>query len=391
MSRKRVYRGDRHLGRETELLNVIEKAYAAALDEDQWQMFLDASADLFGAVGTSFELFDKKSGQPLLLELSADLPRDSSPEYLEYYGKISPRVRHGLCRPQGEISYDYAILTEAEMDADEFYSDFHGVIGLRYFVAGHLLNSDSHFSAFAAQRSPQQGHVGDDEIGLMQRLLPHVQQAVDLRFRLRDADALCRSLVESLEGLAEAAILIEACSTVFYANHAADTVFATGDGVTVIDKVVHFADKAAARQFDNALGGMIGNKQPVADMETRDFAARRPSGKRPYLVAMRPLPSYNQHYVSTRGTVAAIVFIRDPSAFSRLDAELLKQSYALTPAELDIALALDNGQSIREVAERRGVSVSTVRSQLYGLMNKLAVHRQSDLVRLLGQYRRPFG
>jgi DNA-binding CsgD family transcriptional regulator len=378
------------LGREAEFLNVIELVYASALDGTQWPAFLDASAQLFGSVGASFEYIDKITGRPLLLELSSDISADSSPEYMEYYGSISPRVKNGLCAKAGTISYDYAILTEAEMDADEYYSEFQGAHGLRYFVAGHLVNSDKYFSAFAIQRTPQQGHVGNDEIALMQRLMPHVKQAVDLRWRLSDADVLRRSLLEDLEDLADPTLLIEASGAVFYANRAAQTLFAAGDGVKVTDNVVQFADKTAARQFDSALSGMIGIKSDGVDVAPYGFAAHRPSGKRPYFVAMRPLPSYNQYSVPTARSVAAIVFIRDPSIFIRLDAEVLKQSYRLTSAELDIAIAVDNGHSIREVAERRGVSISTVRSQLYGLMSKMAVKRQSDLMHLLGQYRRPF-
>ncbi len=378
------------MGRETELLNVIELAYSAAMDEEKWQTFLNASADLFGAVGVSFEIHDKKTGHPMMVELSAEIPDDLSPEYLTHYARVSPRVRYGLTTKPGVISYDYAILTEAEMDGDEYYNKFLGTHDLRYFISSTLLNNDNHFCAFAAQRSASQEHVGDDEIDLMQRLMPHIKQAVDLRFRLRDADALSGSMLEGLNCLTEAALLIEASGIVFYANRAAEKILATGDGVRITDKLVHFTDKTAARHYDDALRGMIGGKGQISDLEKRDFIACRASGNRPYLVSLRPLPSYNHYHISTHGNVAAIVFIRDPSDFSPLNTNLLKQSYQLTPAELDIAVSLDKGQSISEVAKRRGVSVLTVRSQLYGLMNKLSVNRQIDLMRLMRNYHRPF-
>ena len=83
----------------------------------------------------------------------------------------------------------------------------------------------------------------------------------------------------------------------------------------------------------------------------------------------------------------AIVFIRDPSRFVQLDTSLLKQSYDLTAAELDLAVAIDLGHGLRTIAEQRGVAITTVRSQLYALMEKLNVNRQTDLMRLLRQYR----
>lgn len=375
--------------RETMIDAVIDKAYAAALDNELWPSFLDSAADLFSAVGISFELYDKTSGHPILLDLSAELPKDLAPEYLEYYGNISPRIHHGLSLPSGVVTYDYAILTEAEMDADEFYNDFHGMQGLRYFVAGHILNSDSHLGVLAAQRSPQQGHVDDAEIDLMQRLMPHVQRAVDLRFRLRDADLMCRSFLDGLEGLDEAAIVLEGSGRVFSANHMAQSLLSAGDGVAISEGMLCFADRSAKRLFETVLDSTNSSAGEISHLRTHDFIAQRPSGERPYLVAIRQLPSRDRLHISGHH-LAAIVFIRDPSAFARLNTELLRQSYQLSPAELDIAIALDNGLSLREVAEQRGVSITTVRSQTYALMAKLGVCRQTELVRLLAQYHRPF-
>lgn len=124
-------------------------------------------------------------------------------------------------------------------------------------------------------------------------------------------------------------------------------------------------------------------------MQARSFPAPRPSGHRPYAVAVRALPATDA-FVEALFGAAALVFIRDPDRYSALDETLLEQSYGLTRAETDLAAALDTGASLTEFAQRRGVSITTVRTQLYALMAKLGVNRQTDLVRLLRQYRRPF-
>ena len=73
-----------------------------------------------------------------------------------------------------------------------------------------------------------------------------------------------------------------------------------------------------------------------------------------------------------------------------LDTYLVRQSYGLTEAESDLALALDRGTTLPDIAERRGVSITTIRTQLYSLMAKLDVNHQTALVRLLRQYRIPY-
>lgn len=86
----------------------------------------------------------------------------------------------------------------------------------------------------------------------------------------------------------------------------------------------------------------------------------------------------------------AIVFIRDPETYVLLDRNLLIDSYGLTTAEADLATMLDSGATPADIAERRGVSITTVRTQLYTLMAKLGVNRQPELARLLRQYHLDF-
>lgn len=369
-------------------LDVVEKIYASALDDRMWASALDGMADLLDAVGVSFEIIDKKSGRPVMIELGRRLEMVNSAEYLNYYGEISPRVIRLGQMPAGRVSYDHLIIDDDEIDGDEFYNDCLAPQGLRYFVAGHVLNTSGHAGVIAAQRSPAQGHVGKAEVETVRRLLPHVRQALDLKFRLHDAGLQTDSLLGGLEGLGEAAVIIDRSGAVLCANSAAAEVFSGGDGITVVDRRICFSDKHAATRLEAALSSLPTVAGEADDIGGRNFAVHRPSGRRPYLVAVRPLPTPSATVLTTPG--AAIVFIRDPSTFVRLDADLLRESYDLTAAEVDIACAIDIGLSVSELAEQRGVAVSTVRTQLYALMAKLDVRRQTDLIRLLQQYRRPF-
>lgn len=57
--------------------------------------------------------------------------------------------------------------------------------------------------------------------------------------------------------------------------------------------------------------------------------------------------------------------------------------FDLTPAEVQIALALTQGQSVKDIATQRRTAVYTVRSQVKSLFEKTETRRQADLVRLV--------
>lgn len=375
---------------ETEILAVVENLYATALEDDPWTRSLDALSNLFGAAGVSFEIIENASKKPSFMELSSELRAVvPSHEYLDYYGARSPRVEFCFDKPAGFISYDHMILSDAEMDRDEFYADCIRPVGLRYFIAAHVYCSESHQAVLAAQRTPAQGHVGEAEIELMERLVPHLQQATDLKFRLAAERIENRFGLESLEALDEGCLIVDRTRTVLHINQRAGEMVSAGDGIGMIRNRLVFADKNAARHYRRALLSLTENELNAGTAPTRDFSAGRPSGERSYLVSVRRLP-VEIEFAPSLWSAAALVFLRDPAHFRRLNTGLLRQTYGLSETEAELAAALDSGSSVHDVARQREVSITTVRSQLYSLMAKLDVRRQTDLARLLAQYRQPF-
>lgn len=372
---------------ETKFLEVVADLYKPALDDSSWSMPLDRMSDLFGAVGANFEVIEIASNRPVLLELASTINADSSIDYLQHYGGVSPRVKLNMVLPTGSISYDHLILTEAEMDRDEFYADFLAREGLRYFLAATLSCSASHQAVFAVQRSPTQGHVDQEQIAMLERMLPHLQQAIDLKLRMTAARSKARVDLEGLERLGEGCLILDPAGKVLHMNAAAGVIIGDNDGIRIRNGHVRFSQKAASHSFDRALAEQhleAGQYTPASD-----FPAARPSGRRPYLISVRPLTDPDV-FAQIAWPAATIVFIRDPDRFSRLNIPLLRQSFQLTQAEADVADALDRGLTPQEMAENQEVSITTIRTHLYSLMAKLNVRRQSDISRLLAQYRQPF-
>lgn len=66
--------------------------------------------------------------------------------------------------------------------------------------------------------------------------------------------------------------------------------------------------------------------------------------------------------------------------------EFLSQRYALTASEAEVALLLSGGESVKSIAQIRGSTVQTVRTQIKRAMHKMEVHRQVDVVRIVLQF-----
>lgn len=67
----------------------------------------------------------------------------------------------------------------------------------------------------------------------------------------------------------------------------------------------------------------------------------------------------------------------------RLDVEVLRSLYKLTPAEAETAISIFGGSTPAEIASQRNTSIHTVRTQIKSVLFKCHVRSQVDLCRLL--------
>ena len=82
-------------------------------------------------------------------------------------------------------------------------------------------------------------------------------------------------------------------------------------------------------------------------------------------------------------SVAALVLLIDPGARPKVDADLVAETFRLTRAESQVAAALAEGTSVREIAESTFRAETTVRWLIKQIHSKLRISRQADLVRMV--------
>jgi DNA-binding CsgD family transcriptional regulator len=82
-------------------------------------------------------------------------------------------------------------------------------------------------------------------------------------------------------------------------------------------------------------------------------------------------------------TGVALVLVHDLSARPVPDPAAVAQVFNLTPGEWRVARQLATGASAQSIAREHGVALSTVRSQIRTLFDKVGVKRQAELVATL--------
>lgn len=113
------------------------------------------------------------------------------------------------------------------------------------------------------------------------------------------------------------------------------------------------------------------------------FASADPPRPRPVLLHDDPRLEALLTATTDMPAPSMLVLCRLPNARTRESAERLSRLFNLPPREAQLAIALNEGQSIAEAAEAMGLTLETARNYSKRLFAKLGVRGQPELVRLV--------
>ncbi len=142
------------------------------------------------------------------------------------------------------------------------------------------------------------------------------------------------------------------------------------------------ADHRSQAALANAIRSAISPDILGAVHFSRAVSVPRPSGRQDYTLNFSSLASENE-FGSGPGAPRAIAFITDNAEPIRLDGELLRKTYGLTPAEVRLTELMAESLTIEEAAERLGVSRHTAKTQLQSIYMKTNANNRAKLMRLI--------
>jgi DNA-binding CsgD family transcriptional regulator len=106
----------------------------------------------------------------------------------------------------------------------------------------------------------------------------------------------------------------------------------------------------------------------------------RISGKTPFLIVVSPLRDSNSELEPHFS--GSLICIIDPDETAEFSIDGLARIFGLSVAETGVCEALIHGGTVKVIADQRGVSPETVRSQVRSIYSKTNVSSRTGLIRL---------
>jgi DNA-binding CsgD family transcriptional regulator len=193
-------------------------------------------------------------------------------------------------------------------------------------------------------------------------------------------------LADVLDGLQVGLFLIDCGGGIIHRNTAADEILHAGDPLRSLCGRLMANDTRADRTLREAIAA-VGHGDATIGGRATALPLTAQNGDR-YIAHLLPLTACERHLAGTTLAAVAALVVRK-ATMGAWPAEIVGESYNLTPAELRVLSGIVEIGGVPEVAAALGVADTTIKTHLGRLFEKTGTSRQADLVKLVAGFTMP--
>ena|GEM_PF-5446235 len=362
---------------EREHVEALAAIQQAAFDSSQWEWVLNRIAQASGGwagqllgVGPGGVQFNFVSG------FSGEVARE-----FELRGgtdaAINPRARI-LTQQPGRVLTDSELAQPGEIARSAFFQDFLYKMDNADICLARLPDIGSTMLCACVIRSFNQDAFEYRQLNAFATYLGPIRRAIGFAAALEERGAAL--MVGAFSLSEQAAILVDSAGTIVGLTPRAESMLRTRGHVLSYNRRLHARDRDGDVALQRALRLACAKPGSLLVSQITTIALFSSEGH-PVTAHVAPLPTGET--MLRFGPVAAVI-LKAPDRTSA--PKLLQRMYRLSVSESTIAMLIADGLTVEEIALRRQVSATTVRAQLKSIFQKTGIHRQTDLVRMIGRY-----
>ena len=360
--------------------SLLEAALAAASDDLQWPVFLDALSSELRASTMSLFLSDPV-GQRSSIQFAVGKDPSYVKAYNEHFATVSPffgdwsheRWREGVIERSAEVCPDRLLLRT------EYYNDWLRPQRIHHLARGVVAREGQASWVLSFGRPKGSGSFTAQEMAVFGAIRPGLRGALQLRHHLLVARSERDAASAAFDALRIGVIFLDAGDSPIRINSRAQAILDAADGLKVERGMLSASCSTDTARLRRLIGQARDTTRQAIHTGGGTVALNRPSGCEPLHAVVIPLP--RNHFSSGCRVAVSVVFVMERERDSPVDHQVLRSLYGLTDAEAAVVEGLVRGLALRQIAAERRASIHTVRTQMKSVLSKTGAGRQAELVR----------
>ena len=366
---------------ENEILAATSKLYDASINQAHWVEALDRIAPMIGAKGSALLLLETLGQYSYSINQSSSIyPEHLKKIYVEEYS-IHEQVNFN----------NIANSTPGEIIIDADYTDdpikFRSRPDVKFILDnigvferfGVRLNVEkAWFDCITFQYDDSRGNINLKEKQVLKQFLPHIAKATEMSRVYALLRERYNAVLSVLDKFKLGVFIVLPSSEAVLKNKTADKILAQRDGIYVSNSgVLKTNNESSLLNLNRA----IQNAANVAKILKAGFSTKilvpKLSGVGEFYLDISPLNDTDNEI--DMGLSGALVTVIDTEANEIIMTDGVAELYNLSKTEAIICDMLAQGKKYREMADIRGVSQETIKTQVNSVFRKTGCNSRSEL------------
>ena len=368
---------------DTEMHATIQALYEGVFEPTAWQRSLGKVCASSDSVHVALVVLDRSRERVLVNQVVNPVPEETA-AYHEYYHALDPGVPFAAQMSVGSWFIASRELGQSAMKRHPFYGEFFRDFGLSSMMACLVERRPQYEVFLSFQRGEGANEYSPEDARALDWVIPHVRHAIALRERNQQVTTLAQVSHELLDRLPFGVMVLDEDGRVMLTNRSGDAwvrrllpAASVAPGM-IVNGVSHGENWQLSRPFDMALRAVC---DPSGTRMAQAVRAQSSDGRQAQVILL-PLPPAHRLAIDwMRPTVLVAVHEGNDRPFPV--STVLRDLFALTPAEARLATLLTTGIGLPEACEQLAIRRETSRTQLKSVFHKTGTRTQAQLAHLL--------
>jgi DNA-binding CsgD family transcriptional regulator len=365
------------------LARIVGNFYEAAYDEGRWQAAVDSLHLIWDGATVCLALQDINTHDGTAI---GGVDESYHRSYFEEYAPHNLVARAMIPAAPGAVFTNWNPVPRDVWFGSRFWNewmspqDLHHLPGAKIQLFGDVLGT------VQIQRGRQWPDFNDEDVALLQQLVPAISRAAYLGHRLGTLKLQAQTAQMVAGAQQVATIVVAGDGRILYLSQDADTYLVRpGSGLSRRNNQLVADDGATEVMLQRLIADACHLSDGIAQGRGGDLLIHPTTAvELVTATAVSVGPLANSAVFGVAPGPHAVIFLRAitlavPSGFE----DHVRQLFDLTPAEARLAAALSSGMALKDAALHQGIRFSTARSYLEIIFRKTRTRQQSQLVALL--------
>lgn len=358
---------------------IIRLLYESAASEPAWESFFRALLHSLRLRSGNLLTTNIKSGEVCShYQVGEGIGLPYMEAYIKNYRHKDPIVNAAFKEPYGTVltlgtlcGSDYSQLVNTD-----YYQKWCLPQDIFDGACARVLSDGDWCTLIVLERKKSQGAFRQSDIALIERLLPHLRQALQINLRFNALKYESSGLDALLALFPYGTATIDSNGLISNVNQRAIDILNRHPGLTLSQQRLSFDDAVFAERVSLSIVRSVNATLEVEDCSVHIY--RRGENASPLHLLILPLPALGRS--APMSNLKALIVLYDSEQPLSPQVRTVATLYGLTPAEAELTTRLITGETLEEIARQRCKSKETLRGYLKSIFRKLNVTRQVELV-----------